>query len=89
MTGVSVHWIGPSHRSPYSEWDWIEILEGGSRVTWDWVCTKKKNHCDGANGATFINTGDLEPGKTFTIKYWSSGGRFTNGTLSAEAEFVS
>ncbi|MGY1456965.1 hypothetical protein [Streptomyces sp. SS8] len=89
MTGVSVHWSGPSHRNPYSEWDWIEILEGGSRVAWNWVCPKKENHCDGAYGATFVNTGDLKPGKKFTIKYWSKGGWVFKGTLRAEAEFVS
>ncbi|MEI5098510.1 RICIN domain-containing protein [Streptomyces sp. PmtG] len=88
-TGVTVHWIGPSHRNPYKEWDWIEIREGGSRVTWDWVCPKKEKHCDGANGATFIDTGDLPSGKKYTIKYWSNGGRASNGTLRAESEFVS
>ncbi|MEV6204205.1 RICIN domain-containing protein [Streptomyces sp. NPDC051771] len=89
-TGVSVHWIGPDHRNPYQEWDWIEVLEsGGSRVTWDWVCPKKSNHCDGADGATFIDTGDLPSTKVYTIKYWSNGGVVSYGTLRATAEFVS
>ncbi|MEU7024557.1 RICIN domain-containing protein [Streptomyces sp. NPDC046203] len=89
-TGVSVHWIGPDHRNPYREWDWIEVLDSsGSRVTWDWVCPKKSNHCDGADGATFIDTGDLPSTKVYTVKYWSNGGVVSYGTLRATAEFVS
>ncbi|MFE7411139.1 RICIN domain-containing protein [Streptomyces laurentii] len=87
-TGMSVRWIGPSQRNPYKQWDWVEVLDGTSRVAWDWVCPNQESQCDGANGSTFLNTGGLPKGKKYTLKYWSDGGRVGNGTLRATAEFV-
>ncbi|MFE4328347.1 RICIN domain-containing protein [Streptomyces sp. NPDC056831] len=88
-SGVSVHWIGPTKRNPYNTSDWIDIRdESGSRMQWDWVCPQTASNCDGANGATFINVTTLQPGKKYTITYWSDGGKVSNGTLRASAEFV-
>ncbi|MFJ7494399.1 RICIN domain-containing protein [Streptomyces sp. NPDC097727] len=88
MTGLSVHWIGKSQRNPYKQWDFIEVLDGNSQVTWNWVCPKKATQCDGRNGATFIDTGDLTPGKTYTINYLTDASMVSTGTVRATVDFV-
>ncbi|MFD9637643.1 hypothetical protein ACFWX8_44615, partial [Streptomyces violascens] len=86
--GLAVHWVGPSNRNPYKAYDWIEIVEGTSRVDWDWACPQDAGTCDGGNGATFIKTSALKPGTKYTIRYWSDGGKVAQGTLSAETDFI-
>lgn len=88
MTGLSVHWIGRSQRNPYKQWDFIEVLDGDYQVTWNWVCPKKATQCNGSNGATFIDTGDLTPGKTYTIKYLTDASMVSTGTVRATVDFV-
>ncbi|WP_161624941.1 RICIN domain-containing protein [Streptomyces spectabilis] len=88
MTGVSVHWVGQSKRNPYKTWDLIEVLDGDSRVGWEWVCPQTSTRCDGGNGATFVNSGALTPGKKYTIKYRIDAGRISWGTVGAQVEFV-